>query len=112
MNILYDNLINRSRILDKLNINLIISNVIIIKNDPVNKSDKFIKNYNGKKDYESIENIIVQTYKFKDRVIELKEYFNNIFDQANNKKIQFNIQNKISEILVKCYLFFKFRLFK
>jgi hypothetical protein len=102
MNILYDNLINRSIILDKLSINLLISNVIIIKNDPVNKYNKLIKDYNGKKDYETIENIIEQTSKYKEHVVNLKKYFNDVFTRAKQKKNIINVDKNITDICAKC----------
>ncbi len=108
MELLYDNLINRSAVLDKLNLNLIISNVIIIKNDPVNKSNKLIKTCNGKRDYNTIESIISQTKKYRNQLINLKSYFDNQFKIAKDKKILLNINKHISDICVKCMFIYLF----
>lgn len=102
MNILYDSLIDKSPILDKLSVNLLISNVIIIKNDPVNKSNKLIKNYTGKNDYEALDNIIDQSYKYRDQVIEVKKYFDKLFNQARHQKVLLNSDKKMTDLCVKC----------
>jgi hypothetical protein len=102
MKMLYDNLVNKSRILNKLSINLLISNVIIMKNEPMAKSNKEIKNYNGKKDYEALKNIINESYKYKEQVENLKEYFDQIFTRAKHKKIMMNVDKKISDFCIKC----------
>jgi hypothetical protein len=99
VNILYDDLIERSPVLDRLSTSLLLSNIILIRNDPVNKSNiKLIKNYNGRKDYETIEQIIDQAYKYKDQYIELKSYFNSLFNKAKQEKMLHEIDKEMVDI--------------
>lgn len=105
MNILYDNLIDKSSIFDKLSTHILISNVIIIKNDPVNKSNRLIQNYNGKKDYEALDNIIDTAYKYRDNLVHLKKHFDNSFMRAKNKKVTLNLYKKLTDACVKCKFF-------
>ncbi len=98
---MYDYLISRSIVLDKLSINLLLSNIIIIKNDPVTKSNNLIKEYTGKHDYEAIDKIIDRTYKFRDRLYQFKEYFNLVFNKGRHEKIFLNLDKKITDICAK-----------
>jgi hypothetical protein len=85
-------------VLDKLSVNLLISTIIIINNDPINKSNKLIKTYTGKKDYDEIDNIIEQSHKYKDHITGLKEYFDRMFNKARTEKLMLNCDKKIVEI--------------
>ena len=87
INILYDELITRSIIIDKLSSNLLISNIIIIKNDPITKSNKLIKTYTGKKDYEQIEEIVEESYNYQEQLENLKKYFDQYYEEAKRKKV-------------------------
>lgn len=84
--------------LDKLSVNLLISNIIIINNDPINKSNKLIKTYTGKKDYDEIDNIIEQSHRYKDHITGLKEYFDIVFNKTKQEKMLLNYDKKIMEI--------------
>jgi hypothetical protein len=106
LNILYDNLITKSVTLDKLSVNLLISNIIIIKNDPISKSNKLIKNYIGKKDYEQIDEIIEHSYEYKDKLTELKEYFDAVFNKAKKEKVLMSMDRNFTDICAEsnCYI--------
>lgn len=96
INNLYDDLIERSVVLDKLSANLMLSNIIIIKNDPINKTNnKIIKDYTGKKDYESIEQIITQAHKYREHFLKLKDHFDMMFSKAKHEKILHGIDRKL-----------------
>lgn len=83
--------------------NLLISNIIIIKNDPSIKTNIKLPNiYAGKKDYEEIENIIDQSYKYRDHFIDLKNYFDMVFDKARQEKILLNIDKRLTDICSLC----------
>lgn len=100
INGLYDDLIERSVVLDKLSVNLLLSNIIIIKNDPINKTNntKLIKDYTGKKDYESLEGIIDQAYKYRDHFLNLKDFFDKMFNKARFEKALYNIDKKLVDV--------------
>lgn len=101
LNILYDYLISRSVVLDKLNVNLLLSNVIIIKNDPVSKTNKLLKEYTGKHDCDALEKIIDNTYKLRERLFQFKEYFNLVFNKSRHDKIFLTLDKKIADIWIK-----------
>ena len=90
--------------LDKLSANLLISNIIIIKNDPISKSNKLIKGYTGKKDYETIDNIIDQSYKFRDHLINIKGYFDNVYNKAKHEKVLLSIDKEITKMSINSNL--------
>ncbi len=94
-------MISRSVVLDKQSVNLLLSNIIIIKNDPVTKTNKLIKDYTGKHDYEAIDKIIDKTYKLRDQLYQFKEYFNIVFNKTRHEKIFLNLDKKINEICFK-----------
>jgi hypothetical protein len=96
INILYDDLITRSIIIDKLSANLVLSNIIIIKNDPITKTNKLIKTYTGKKDYEQIEEIVEQSYEYKEQLEKLKKYFDDNFEEAKRKKVLLSLNKKLA----------------
>ncbi len=94
-------MISRSVVLDKQSVNLLLSNIIIIKNDPVTKTNKLIKDYTGKHDYEAIDKIIDKTYKLRDQLVQFKEYFNLVFSKTRHEKFFLNLDKRINEICVK-----------
>jgi hypothetical protein len=96
INILYDDLITRSIIIDRLSASLLISNIIIIKNDPITKSNKLIKTYTGKKDYEQIEEIVEHSYQYKEQLENLKKYFDDLFEEAKRKKVMLGMDKKLA----------------
>jgi hypothetical protein len=71
-----------------------ISNIIILKNDPVSKSQKIIKNYFGEQDYEAIDKIIDQGYQFRDHLTKVKDYFDYAFQKARHEKVLLHINEK------------------
>lgn len=71
-----------------------ISNIIILKNDPVSKSQKVIKSYFGERDYEAIDKIIDQGYQFRDHLSKVKDYFDYAFQKARHEKVLFHINEK------------------
>jgi hypothetical protein len=106
MNILYDNLITMNVIIDKLSVNLLCSNIIIIKNEPLNKNgnlSRLIQTFNGKKDYDSIEEIIDQTYLYRDHIQQLKDYFDLVFTKAKQQKLLLNVDKKMTDICIENY---------
>jgi hypothetical protein len=102
VNIVYDDLITRTSILDKLSVNLLISNVIILKNDPFGKSNKAIKTtYIGKKDTDEIEKAIQHCTKYRDELNELLEYSNNLFANAKIEKALLNFDKKLTDMCLQ-----------
>ena len=95
INILYDNLISKSQVLDKLSVSMLISNIIILKNDPVTKTQKLIKSYFGESDYEEIDKIIDQGYQFRDHLTKVKDYFDTVFQKARHEKVMLNLDRQI-----------------
>lgn len=71
-----------------------ISNIIILKNDPVSKSQKVIKSYFGERDYEAIDKIIDQGYQFRDHLSKVKDYFDYAFQKARHEKVLLHINEK------------------
>jgi hypothetical protein len=82
-------------VLDKLSVNLMISNIIILKNDPVTKTQRLIKSYFGESDYEAIDKIIDQGYQFRDHLSKVQEYFDCAFQKARHEKALLQIDQKI-----------------
>jgi hypothetical protein len=85
-----------------LSINLLISKIIILKNDPLGRSNKSIKTPSiGKKDFEEIEKIIDYSYKYRDHILELKDYFDQIFNKAKIEKVLLNFDKKLTNICIE-----------
>ena len=89
-------MITRSIIIDKLSASLLISNIIIIKNDPITQSNKLIKTYTGKKDYEQIEEIVEQSYNYKEQLEVLKKYFDDYYEEAKRNKVILSFDRKLA----------------
>jgi hypothetical protein len=84
--------------MDKLSTSLLISSVIIIKNDPITKSNKLINGYTGKKDDDQIDEVIENCYEFKENLDKLKNFFSEQFLQAKYEKSFFEIDRKLTEV--------------
>ncbi len=95
-------------IIDKLSAKLLLSNIIIIKNDPISKSNKLIKTYTGKKDYEQIEEIVEQSYEYKDQLEKLKKYFDYHFEEAKRKKVILEMDKKLTKDCLDGKIILKF----
>lgn len=67
-----------------------------MKNDPISKSNKLIKTYTGKKEYEQMEEIVEQSYEFKDQLEKLKKYFDDYFEEAKRKKVMLSMDRKLA----------------
>ena len=87
INILYDALIVKNRILDILHKNMVISNILIIVNDQNSNPEKMMKGImNPGKEEKNLKDIIDKYYDLKDNLISLKEYFNKLFIQSKVDK--------------------------
>lgn len=85
---------------------LVMSNLIIINNDPVEKTGKVIRGYKGLKDYEKIEQMIDFAYDYKTHVERLSHYFDNLFSQAKAGKVVLEIDKKLIESCENCKISF------
>lgn len=97
MNELKTNLENKSAVLKKLSDHMLISNIIIINNDPVNKNNKNIKEIEGS-DCHKLQGLIDQTNKLKNELVSLKNFFDTGFDKIRKDKINLTSNNKIEDM--------------
>ena len=87
INILYDALIVRNRILDILHKNMVISNILIVINDNNLTPEKMINGImNPGNEEKNLKEIIDKYYDLKDNLVNLKEYFNKLFIQSKVDK--------------------------
>ena len=87
INILYDALIVRNRILDILHKNMVICNILIVINDNNLTPEKMINGImNPGNEEKNLKEIIDKYYDLKDNLVNLKEYFNKLFIQSKVDK--------------------------
>jgi len=89
MNELYEYIINKSFILERLSKNLLVSKVIIIRNESNIKVHKTLKDIIKVKKSESdiLDKTINNTKKYIENLISIKEYFNSQLKNINLEKI-------------------------
>ena len=117
MNLLYDYLINKSIILQKLSKNMMISRILILKNDTNIKQEKLIKEdlKNENKNNKNLKKAIKTSYKYLEHLLGIRNYFNAYFYKTTLEKIltrqAVNLEkinlNQITEFY-SIYLYFKF----
>ena len=86
INILYDALIVKNRILDILHKNMVISNILIIINDKNSTPENMIKDIMKTNEEKDLKDIIDKYYDLKDNLGNLKEYFNKLYIQSKVDK--------------------------
>jgi hypothetical protein len=93
-----DYLIKKSPILDILSENLLITDVIIIRNDTSNKLQNKVKLNNGQVDIKALEEAVNTTAEYKKSLAKLKEYFNSVFYKSQMDKILITNERKLSDL--------------
>lgn len=88
LSILYDSLITESIVLDKLNMNMVLSNIIVLINDPALNPKETIGNIakTEGKDMEKINSVLTKCEDYKSNLNQIKEYFETLFTQARIDK--------------------------
>ena len=106
INLLYDDLVTRNKILDLLNPYMVLSKIFVINNDSTLTPTQVLKKAktNNKVNLEEMDRLIDKCEMYKDRLEEIKEYCNDLFAQAkvdksllfyeNNKKVEYK-ENKL-----------------
>lgn len=103
INLLYKTLISKNHILLTLSNKIMLNNVIIVPNESVLRLIK-VKDFNRKKNSEQnqkkFRDLLKQCMEYKDQIIVLKDYFDNLFKMARIDKHlnQYINENKIGEI--------------
>ena len=89
LNLLYEYLIKKSLILNKLAKNMMIFKVLIIKNENITKNQKIIKSNLKvtKEDYENTNKAVVNTKKYLDYLSGIKSFFTTHFCKAQLEQI-------------------------
>ena len=89
----YNILTAKSFILSKLGESLLVSNIIVIHNDVNTKSqNRLIKN---KSDFNNIENMLDNVIKYRNDLVNIKEYYNLEFIKAYQEKSLFNEEKQL-----------------
>ncbi len=91
MNQLKANLENKSAVLKSLSNHMLISNIIIVNNDPINKNNKVINDIAGI-GCNKIQSLIDQSNKLKNELLSLKDFFDSSFlkIRKENKNLELN----------------------
>lgn len=77
-----------------------------MKNDPSNKSgSKIIKSCTGKTDYDALQKIIEEASTYKNHLIKLKHYFDEIFNKSKKDKVTIEIEKKLMDTLLQGFYF-------
>ncbi len=89
MNELYDYMIKRSFILEKLSKNLLISKIIIIRNESSINGNKKLKDniLKNKEENENIDKGIFTCKKYLENMLRIRDYFDSRLDKINLEKI-------------------------
>ena len=88
INLLYDNLVTRNKILDLLNPYMVLSKIFVINNDTTLTPAQVLKKAktNNKLNLDEMDKLIDKCEMYKDRLEEIKSYFNDLFAQAKVDK--------------------------
>lgn len=85
---MYDNLVTRNKILDLLNPYMVLSKIFVINNDTTLTPAQVLKKAksNNKLNLDEMDKLIDKCEMYKDRLEEIKSYFNDLFAQAKVDK--------------------------
>lgn len=100
LNELYDNLITKSGILDKLNNHMLLSNLIVANNDSLLEPIQIMKNISkvNEKSIKKINDVIGKCDSYRDNLNNIKSYYDKLFLKAQIDKCLLVNEKDISDI--------------